>query len=50
VTFAGGRVRTVRTPGDRHPWLVPATVMPFRVARFDGGREVRRRALQRRRD
>lgn len=28
VTLATGRVRTVRTPGDRHPWIAPLTVIP----------------------
>jgi competence protein ComEC len=27
ITFAGGTVRTVRRPGDRHPWLAPVKVM-----------------------
>ena len=31
VTLADGQVRTVLTPGDRHPWITPATVMPPRT-------------------
>ncbi|GAA0665835.1 competence protein ComEC [Sphingomonas insulae] len=33
VTLTNGEVRTVRTPGDRHPWLAPPTVMPPRTAK-----------------
>jgi competence protein ComEC len=32
VTLARGEVRTVRPPGDRHPWITPPTIMPARVA------------------
>jgi competence protein ComEC len=38
VTFAGGRVVTVRQPGDRHPWMVAATIVPDRVGAEIGGR------------
>ncbi|WP_156444691.1 ComEC/Rec2 family competence protein, partial [Sphingomonas sp. CCH20-B6] len=31
IAFGAGRVTTVRRPGDRHPWLDPATVQPPRV-------------------
>jgi competence protein ComEC len=30
ITLADGRIRTVRTPGDEHPWRRPHTVMPPR--------------------
>ncbi|WP_267393241.1 MULTISPECIES: ComEC/Rec2 family competence protein [unclassified Sphingomonas] len=30
VTLATGKVATVRTPGDRHPWLVAPTIAPAR--------------------
>jgi competence protein ComEC len=30
VTLAAGRVATVRTPGDRHPWLIAPTIAPAR--------------------
>lgn len=31
VTFARGEVRTVRAPGDLHPWISPPTIMPPHV-------------------
>ncbi|WP_240883950.1 ComEC/Rec2 family competence protein [Sphingomonas sp. SFZ2018-12] len=31
IAFGAGRVTTVRRPGDRHPWLDPATVQRPRV-------------------
>lgn len=31
VTFATGKIVTVRQPGDRHPWLVAPTLMPPRT-------------------
>ncbi len=34
VTLAHGRVRTVRSLGDEHPWLNPPTVMPSRTATY----------------
>lgn len=30
VTFWDGAIRTVRAPGDKHPWLRPPTVLPER--------------------
>ena len=33
LTLSSGRVVTVRTPGDRHPWIAPPTVSPPRPPR-----------------
>ncbi|MFN3435737.1 MAG: hypothetical protein ACK4ZY_15225, partial [Sphingomonas sp.] len=30
ITLASGDVRTVRRPGDAHPWIVPPTIAPSR--------------------
>ena len=30
ITLATGNVRTVRRPGDAHPWIVPPTIAPSR--------------------
>lgn len=35
IRFDGAQVRTVRRPGDRHPWLAPERVMPPRPPRQD---------------
>lgn len=46
VTLNEGVVRTVRRPGDRHPWIAPPTVMPPRAV---GYREKSTSARQRQR-
>lgn len=43
VTFASGRVVTVRQPGADHPWVDPPTIASPPTRRYVGGGPVRRR-------